>query len=58
MGPPALGEAGEPGFLAEEAKFVASMKKTLLATLGFLAVNVAVSMFSVFLSPRKESANV
>ena len=30
----------------------------LLATVGFLAVNVAVSMFSVFLSPRKESANV
>jgi hypothetical protein len=38
LAPPAAAEAGEPGFLDEEAKLVASLKKTLLATLGFAAV--------------------
>ncbi len=37
LGPPAFAELGEPGFLENEAKLVASMKKTMLATLGFAA---------------------
>ena len=37
LGPPAFGELGEPGFLEEEARLVASMKKLFLAVLGFAA---------------------
>ena len=37
LGPPAFGEAGEPGFLEDEAKLVAAMKKMCLAALGFAA---------------------
>jgi len=37
LGPPALGDPGDPAFLDEEAKLVAAMKKALLATLGFAA---------------------
>ena len=36
-GPPSWQEAGEPGFLDVEAKLVASMKKAVLATMGFAA---------------------
>jgi len=44
MAPPAAAEPGEPGFLDEEAKLVASMKKTLLATLGFAAMKSGVGL--------------
>ena len=44
LGPPALGQPGEPGFLDEEAKLVSSMKKTLLATLGFAAQKAGFSL--------------
>jgi alkylation response protein AidB-like acyl-CoA dehydrogenase len=37
LGPPSFDEPGEPGFLEEETKLVANMKKVLLATLGFAA---------------------
>jgi len=37
LGPPAFGEAGEPGFLEDEAKLVAAMKKMCLAAVGFAA---------------------
>ncbi len=37
LGPPAFEEAGEPGFLEEEAKLVSAMKKACLAALGFAA---------------------
>jgi hypothetical protein len=37
LGPPSFGEAGEPGFLEDEAKLVAAMKKGCLAALGFAA---------------------
>ncbi len=37
LGPPAFEEAGEPGFLEEEAKLVAAMKKACVAALGFAA---------------------
>jgi alkylation response protein AidB-like acyl-CoA dehydrogenase len=37
LGPPAMGDSSDPGFLDEEAKLVLAMKKTLLATLGFAA---------------------
>jgi len=37
LGPPAFGEAGEPGFLEEEGKLVSAMKKGCVAALGFAA---------------------
>jgi alkylation response protein AidB-like acyl-CoA dehydrogenase len=37
LGPPAFEEAGEPGFLEEEVKLVAAMKKACVAALGFAA---------------------
>lgn len=37
LGPPAFEEAGEPGFLEEEAKLVSAMKKACVAALGFAA---------------------
>ncbi len=37
LGPPAFGEAGEPGFLETEAGLVTAMKKMCLAALGFAA---------------------
>ncbi len=37
LGPPAFEEAGEPGFLEEESKLVAAMKKACVAALGFAA---------------------
>jgi len=37
LGPPEFEEAGEPGFLEEETKLVAAMKKSCLAALGFAA---------------------
>ncbi len=37
MGPPSFEEAGEPGFLEDEAKLVAAMKKACVAALGFAA---------------------
>jgi alkylation response protein AidB-like acyl-CoA dehydrogenase len=37
LGPPSFEEAGEPGFLEEEAKLVAAMKKACVAALGFAA---------------------
>jgi len=37
LGPPAFGEAGEPGFLEGEARLVAAMKKMCLAAVGFAA---------------------
>jgi alkylation response protein AidB-like acyl-CoA dehydrogenase len=37
LGPPEFEEAGEPGFLEEETKLVAAMKKACLAALGFAA---------------------
>lgn len=37
LGPPAFGEAGEPGFLEAETGLVAAMKKMCLAALGFAA---------------------
>ncbi len=37
LGPPAFDEAGEPGFLEEEGKLVAAMKKACVAALGFAA---------------------
>jgi alkylation response protein AidB-like acyl-CoA dehydrogenase len=37
LGPPAFGEAGEPGFLEDEGRLVAAMKKMCLAALGFAA---------------------
>ncbi len=44
LGPPAFGEPGEPGFLEDEARLVASMKKVLLATLGFAAQKAGVGL--------------
>jgi hypothetical protein len=44
LGPPALGALGEPGFLEDEAKLVASMKKALLAALGFAAQKAGVGL--------------
>ena len=37
MGIPSFGEMGEPGFLEEEAKIVANLKKIALASLGIAA---------------------
>ena len=37
LGPPEFAEAGEPGYLEEETKLVAAMKKACLAALGFAA---------------------
>ena len=37
LSPPSFEEAGEPGFLEEEAKLVAAMKKACVAALGFAA---------------------
>ncbi len=37
LGPPSFEEAGEPGFLEEEAKLVRAMKKACVAALGFAA---------------------
>jgi alkylation response protein AidB-like acyl-CoA dehydrogenase len=37
LGPPSFEEAGEPGFLEEQAKLVAAMKKACVAALGFAA---------------------
>ena len=37
LGPPSFEEAGEPGFLEEEARLVAAMKKACVAVLGFAA---------------------
>ncbi len=37
LGPPSFEEAGEPGFLEEEAKLVSAMKKACVAALGFAA---------------------
>jgi len=37
LGPPAFEEAHEPGFLEEEGKLVAAMKKACVAALGFAA---------------------
>ncbi|UCF18913.1 MAG: acyl-CoA dehydrogenase family protein [Gemmatimonadota bacterium] len=37
LGPPAFEEAGEPGFLEEEARLVAAMKRSCVAALGFAA---------------------
>jgi alkylation response protein AidB-like acyl-CoA dehydrogenase len=37
LGPPAFEEAHEPGFLEEEGKLVAAMKKASVAALGFAA---------------------
>ena len=37
LGPPSFDEAGEPGFLEEQAKLVAAMKKACVAALGFAA---------------------
>jgi alkylation response protein AidB-like acyl-CoA dehydrogenase len=37
LGPPAFGEAGEPGFLEHEARLVTAMKKMCLAAVGFAA---------------------
>lgn len=37
LGPPSFAEAGEPGFLEEQAGLVAAMKKACVAALGFAA---------------------
>jgi alkylation response protein AidB-like acyl-CoA dehydrogenase len=37
LGPPAFEDAGEPGFLEEEAKLISAMKKACVAALGFAA---------------------
>ena len=37
LGPPSFEDAGEPGFLEEEARLVAGMKKACVAVLGFAA---------------------
>lgn len=37
LGPPSFAEAGEPGFLEEQAALVAAMKKACVAALGFAA---------------------
>jgi alkylation response protein AidB-like acyl-CoA dehydrogenase len=44
MAPPAAALPSEPEFLDEEAKLVASMKKTLLATLGFAAMKAGLGL--------------
>jgi alkylation response protein AidB-like acyl-CoA dehydrogenase len=37
LGPPSFEEAGEPGYLEDQAHLVAAMKKTCVAALGFAA---------------------
>jgi alkylation response protein AidB-like acyl-CoA dehydrogenase len=37
LGPPAFEDAGEPGFLEEEAKLISAMKKACVVALGFAA---------------------
>ncbi len=44
LGPPAFGELAEPGFLEVETRLVASMKKVLLAALGFAAQKVGMGL--------------